>query len=168
MYIIVQIKIEKIVLIHLEIQTLNLQIILIHFLLWIFILMIIIILIITQSIKIKVYLIDVVGFGKSSLPEHPLNSDDFGNFLKELLDALKIENPILIGHSNGGRIIINAVGRGIVNPRKVVLLDSAGLKPKRSAKYYVKVGIFKTGKTILKSFPPFVPKETLDSPASIK
>lgn len=57
----------------------------------------------------KVYLVDVIGFGKSNLPEHPLNSDDFGNFLKDFMDALKIECPILIGHSNGGRTIINAV-----------------------------------------------------------
>ena len=86
--------------------------------------------------KFKVYLVDVVGFGKSDLPEHPLKTDDFGNFLKEFIDKLNIENPILIGHSNGGRMIINAVGRGIVSAKKVVLIDSAGLKPKRSIKYY--------------------------------
>jgi len=57
----------------------------------------------------KVYLVDVVGFGKSDLPEHPLNSNDFGDFLAELVQNLGVENPILIGHSNGGRIIINAV-----------------------------------------------------------
>lgn len=101
----------------------------------------------------KVYLVDVVGFGKSDLPEHPLNSDDFGNFLKEFLEKLNIVNPILIGHSNGGRCIINAVGRGIVSARKVILIDSAGLKPKRSLKYYLKVGFFKTGKAILNLLP---------------
>lgn len=57
----------------------------------------------------KVYLVDVVGFGKSDLPEHPLNSNDFGDFLDELIKKLEVKNPILIGHSNGGRIIINAV-----------------------------------------------------------
>lgn len=101
----------------------------------------------------KVYLVDVVGFGKSDLPEHPLNTDDFGNFLKEFVDALEIENPILIGHSNGGRTIINAVGRGLVEPKKVVLIDSAGLKPKRSLGYYLKVGFYKTGKFILNLLP---------------
>lgn len=101
----------------------------------------------------KVYLVDVVGFGKSDLPEHPLNSDDFGNFLRDFLKALNIEKPILIGHSNGGRCIINAVGRGSVQPKKVILIDSAGLKPKRSMKYYIKVGFFKIGKTILNILP---------------
>ena len=101
----------------------------------------------------KVYLVDVIGFGKSDLPEHPLKSDDFGNFLKDFMEVLKIENPILIGHSNGGRMIINAVGRGIVSPKKVVLIDSAGIKPKRSMTYYLKVGFYKTGKFILNLLP---------------
>ena len=101
----------------------------------------------------KVYLVDVVGFGKSDLPEHPLKTDDFGDFLRDFIKELKIENPILIGHSNGGRTIINAVGRGIVSPRKVVLIDSAGIKPKRSLGYYLKVGFYKTGKFILNLLP---------------
>ena len=101
----------------------------------------------------KVYLIDVVGFGRSDIPERPLNTDDFGDFLRDLLDALKIENPILIGHSNGGRMIINAVGRGIVSPKKVVLIDSAGIKPKRSMWYYTKVSVFKIGKKVLNMLP---------------
>lgn len=105
------------------------------------------------SKKFKIYLVDVVGFGKSDLPEEPLTTDEFGDFLKEFIDKLEIKNPILIGHSNGGRIIINSVGRKIVNPRKIVLIDSAGLKPKRRLGYYLKVGFFKTGKMILNLLP---------------
>lgn len=101
----------------------------------------------------KVYLVDIVGFGKSDLPEHPLNTDDFGDFLAEFINQLEIKNPILIGHSNGGRMIINSVGRGMVTPRKVVLIDSAGIVPKRKPKYYIKVGIFKAGKTVLNKLP---------------
>ena len=105
------------------------------------------------SKNFKVYLVDVVGFGKSDLPEHPLNTNDFGDFLKEFLNTLKIKNPILIGHSNGGRTIINAVGRKVVKPRKVILIDSAGLKPKRKLGYYLKVGFYKTGKFLLNLLP---------------
>lgn len=101
----------------------------------------------------KVYLVDIVGFGKSDLPENPLNTDDFGDFLAEFLNVLKIENPILIGHSNGGRTVINAVGRDLVKPRKIVLIDSAGIVPKRKPSYYVKVGIFKVGKAVLNKLP---------------
>ena len=101
----------------------------------------------------KVYLVDVIGFGKSQLPEHPLKTDDFGDFLKEFTEKLNIKNPILIGHSNGGRIIINAVGRGLVSAKKIVLIDSAGIKPKRSLTYYLKVAFYKTGKFFLNLLP---------------
>ena len=44
----------------------------------------------------------IVGKAKKQLDELATVMD---------VEKLKIENPILIGHSNGGRIIINAVGR---------------------------------------------------------
>jgi pimeloyl-ACP methyl ester carboxylesterase len=103
--------------------------------------------------KFKVYLVDVVGFGKSDLPKEPLNSQDFAEFLQEFVEKLHIENPVLIGHSNGGRIIINAVGKGLVKAKKIVLIDSAGIKPKRSYKYYIKVAVYKTGKLFLNLLP---------------
>ena len=105
------------------------------------------------SRNFKVYLIDVVGFGKSDLPEHPLKSDDFGNFLRDFMEKLKIKSPILIGHPNGGRMIINAVGRGIISAKKVILIDSAGIKPKRGLGYYVKVSFYKVGKFLLNLLP---------------
>lgn len=97
----------------------------------------------------KVYLVDVVGFGKSDMIEKDFHSDDYGDFTKNLLDALDIKDPILIGHSNGGRCILNAAGRKLINPRKIILFDSAGLIPKRPMKYYIKVGIAKVGKKAL-------------------
>lgn len=109
----------------------------------------------------KVYLVDIVGFGKSDLPEHPLNTDDFGDFLKEFVEKLEIKNPILIGHSNGGRMIINAVGRNLVDAKKIVLMDSAGIVPKRKLNYYLKVGIFKAGKTVLNKIPNIGPMKSI-------
>ncbi len=101
----------------------------------------------------KCYLVDVVGFGKSSLPDKPLCTNDFGDFLSAFVKALKIENPILIGHSNGGRMIINAAGRNLFPIKKIVLIDSAGIKPKRSTGYYAKVGFYKVGKFFLNLLP---------------
>lgn len=101
----------------------------------------------------KVYSIDVIGFGKSELPDEPMHTEDFGNFLKELLDKLEIKNPILIGHSNGGRMIINYAGRNLGEINKIVLIDSAGIVPKRKPKYYIKMYTFKTLKNIFKILP---------------
>lgn len=110
---------------------------------------------IAQHLKenFKVYMIDVVGFGKSELPEEPMNTNDYGDWLKELLENLKIEEPILIGHSHGGRMAINYAGRNLGKLNKIVLIDAAGIKPKRSKKYYIKVYTYKMLKNIYKILP---------------
>ena len=105
------------------------------------------------SKNFKVYNVDVIGFGKSDLPDQPLHTNDFGNFLAEFINALKIENPILIGHSNGGRTIINYAGRNLGKINKIVLMDSSGIKPERKIDYYIKVYTFKTIKKIAKILP---------------
>ena len=105
------------------------------------------------SKNFKVYNLDVIGFGKSDLPKQPLSTEDFSNFLNDFLDALNIENPILIGHSNGGRMIINLAGRNLRKVNKIVLIDSAGIVPKRKPKYYAKVYTFKAVKNFTKIFP---------------
>ena len=52
---------------------------------------------------------------------------------------LKIKKINLIGHSFGGRIaiIISAMDKELVN--KLVLIDSAGMKPKRGIRYRIKL-----------------------------
>ena len=100
-----------------------------------------------------VYNVDIVGFGKSDLPKEYIDSNGFGDFLNEFIRKLKIENPILIGHSNGGRTILNYAGRGLGEVDKIILIDSAGIKPKRKISYYIKVYTFKILKNILKIFP---------------
>lgn len=101
----------------------------------------------------KVYNVDIIGFGQSDLPNSPMSTNDYGDFLQKFIKSLSIESPILIGHSNGGRTIINAVGRECVKPKKIVLIDSAGIKPKRHINYYLKIYTFKIGKNILKLLP---------------
>ena len=101
----------------------------------------------------KVYNVDVIGFGKSEMPDEPMNSDDYGDWLKKLIKALNVKNPVLIGHSHGGRTIIDYCYRKLGSAKKIVLIDSAGIKKKRKPKYYIKVGTFKLLKNIFKILP---------------
>ena len=101
----------------------------------------------------KVYNVDLPGFGKSDMPGKPFNTNDFGDFLDGFIKELKIEDPILIGHSNGGRTIINYAGRNLGKAKKIVLIDSAGIKPKRNLVYYIRVYTFKFFKKLLGIFP---------------
>ena len=67
-------------------------------------------------------IIDSPGFGKSSEPTYGYTVYDYFEIVDELLRKLKIKNPIMIGHSFGGRIsIIYAAKRGV---EKLVLLAS--------------------------------------------
>lgn len=103
--------------------------------------------------KFKVYNVDIIGFGKSQLPERPMKTDDYGDFLKDFINKLGIKNPILIGHSNGGKTVINYAGRKLGPIRKIVLIDSTGIKPKRKPDYYLKIYTYKFIKKIVKILP---------------
>lgn len=70
--------------------------------------------------------IDLPGFGKSEEPVDSWSLDDYVEMLHLLLNELKIKNPIIIGHSFGGRVAIKYAGNKEVS--KVVLL-SAPFRP---------------------------------------
>ncbi len=90
----------------------------------------------------KVFNIDFPGFGKSQEPPTPWGTADYEAWFKSFLKEKNIENPILIGHSFGGRIAIRTAKDTPI--RKMILIGSAGVKPSRSFGYYAKVYSFKT------------------------
>ncbi len=99
--------------------------------------------------KCKLTALSFPGCGESSLPENPLCTDDYVELVLEFIKKLNLENPILVGHSHGCRVIMKAVGTGKISPQKIVFIDGAGLKPKRSLSYYAKVYSYKTAKFFL-------------------
>lgn len=101
------------------------------------------------SNNFRVIAIDLPGFGKSEMTDKALNIADYANFVSEFIKKMSIQKPILIGHSNGGRIIIYLTAKKLVAAHKIILIDSAGIKPKRKLKYYLKVYLFKTIKKFL-------------------
>lgn len=70
----------------------------------------------------KITIIDLPGFGLSEEPDYAYTIFDYAESLHELLNSLKIKNPILIGHSFGGRIAIVYASRYDVD--KMVLFGS--------------------------------------------
>ena len=89
------------------------------------------------------------GCAGSQTMSEPWTLDDYCNFVLEFMKAVKLENPIMIGHSHGGRVILKMAAAGLVNPPKIVLLDSAGLIPKKTAKQKLRAKSFKIIKRIL-------------------
>lgn len=95
----------------------------------------------------KVYSIDLPGHGKSDEPDSIWGVENFTRAIEKFIELNKITKPSLIGHSFGGRIAILLASRHATG--KVVLVDSAGIKPKRSASYYWKVYSFKLIKKVV-------------------
>lgn len=93
------------------------------------------------SPNFTVYNIDFPGFGKSQEPPTPWGTADYETNFRQFLKEQNIENPILIGHSFGGRIAVRIARDTPV--RKMILMGSAGIKPTRSMEYYFKVYSFK-------------------------
>ncbi|MBU0567577.1 alpha/beta hydrolase [bacterium] len=101
-----------------------------------------------------VYALDLPGFGRSSIPPTAWGSNDYALFIYKFLSKLEIAKADLIGHSFGGRIALSLAANFPEKVGKLILVDSAGIRPKRTAKYYLRVLMAKTGKRLV-SLPLF-------------
>ncbi len=70
----------------------------------------------------RIVIVDLPGFGMSDEPNTIWSLNDYVECIKELLDSLEINNPILIGHSFGGKISLLYASK--YNVEKLVLFGS--------------------------------------------
>ena len=101
------------------------------------------------SDRCKLYAVNFPGCGNSQVMPEPWNLDDYCEFVLEFVKSMGHKNPILIGHSHGGRVTMKLTADGKLNPPKIVLLDAAGLIPKKSFKQKAKARNFKIIKKVL-------------------
>ena len=73
--------------------------------------------------KYRIIILDFPGFGLSEEPKEVIGVDGYTCILEKLLNKLNIKNPILIGHSFGGRVAVKFSSRNDVS--KVILLSPA-------------------------------------------
>ena len=97
--------------------------------------------------RFRVLTVDFAGFGESEEPHKVWGVEEYTRSVEAIAQHEGVENPILIGHSFGGRVSIVYASRNKV--QKVMLVDAAGVKPKRSLTYYRKVYTFKLIKKLL-------------------
>lgn len=102
------------------------------------------------SAYMRVVALDFPGFGKSSEPKEVWDVEKYADFMKKFIAEADCEDAIWLGHSFGGRVIIKLFSKMEKKPSKIVLVDSAGIKPERGLDYYLKVYTYKLGKKILK------------------
>lgn len=100
----------------------------------------------TAALTNRVYNIDFPGFGKSPEPDEVWDIYRYTKLIEDFCRQQGLERPVLVGHSFGGRVAILMASRTPVS--KVVLVDAAGIKPRRSLSYYYKVYSFKAAKAL--------------------
>jgi pimeloyl-ACP methyl ester carboxylesterase len=95
---------------------------------------------------------NVILFDMPAIGENKLNEvwhlDNWVNWVIDFIKSYVNENDkvILFGHSFGGRIIIKMLGQKKSLPfniSKIILCDSAGIKPKKNVKIYSKIYSYK-------------------------
>lgn len=72
--------------------------------------------------KNRIIIVDLPGFGLSKEPNCIWSIYDYATCIKKLLDELNVDNPILIGHSFGGKISLIYASKYKV--KKLVLFGS--------------------------------------------
>ncbi|GAB5410386.1 MAG: alpha/beta hydrolase [Balneolaceae bacterium] len=86
------------------------------------------------------YVLDLPGFGDSNEPTEAWSIDDYSDAVEAFIAMLPDDHIDVLVHSFGGRIILKLLtrekGKQII--QKVLITGGAGMKPKRSWKYYLK------------------------------
>ena len=99
------------------------------------------------ALKHRVISIDFPGFGESDEPSDVWGVYEYEEMLEAFCASVGIVNPSIICHSFGGRVAIVFASRREVS--RLMLVDAAGIKPKRSLKYYCRVYSYKISKWFL-------------------
>lgn len=94
----------------------------------------------------QVTALDFPGFGLSEEPAKPYALSQYAELTQAFIEHLGLEKPVVMGHSFGGRVAIKMSEK--VAYEKLILVNSAGIKPKRKSSYYFKVYGFKGIRTL--------------------
>lgn len=96
--------------------------------------------------RYRVLSVDMPGFGSTEAPKDVWNLDNYSHFVADLLKKLELDDPYaVIGHSNGGAVLIRAISLELLMPKRVVLLAASGVRSNQHAKRFAFKVIAKTG-----------------------
>jgi pimeloyl-ACP methyl ester carboxylesterase len=101
----------------------------------------------------RVFSVDLPGFGLSDPPQGSWGVDDYVKTVLEWLDELSLSRVNILAHSFGGRIAIKLAAAHPEKIDKLVLVDSAGIRPDRSFYYSLKTYLVKIVRKIASVLP---------------
>ncbi|MDD2411484.1 MAG: alpha/beta fold hydrolase [Bacteroidales bacterium] len=105
---------------------------------------------ISERLPVAVYSLDLRNHGRSG--HHPVFSmEALIDDLAEFLDTNNIENPILMGHSLGGKIILNYLKEPVSKDVKSVIIADMGMRSHEMKYHHVEL-LYMMKNTPLESF----------------
>ena len=98
---------------------------------------------------------DMPGFGMTTEPSFPYSIEDYAGFVEALLEKLGVSRAHLIGHSHGGRTILELATseKTSFEIGRIVLLDSAGIPVKKKLSKRIRIRTYKILKGLVSSYP---------------
>jgi len=94
------------------------------------------------------YFLDLPGFGKSQIPKSAFYLQNYADCVVHFVEKLDIAQPVLIGHSFGGKTAIRIAAKKLIPLLGLILVDSSGL-PHTSFTTQTKIRIAKTVKPLM-------------------
>lgn len=86
---------------------------------------------------------DLPGMGETPAPSEPWGVEEYAAWLLALLDRLQLTSVAIVGHSNGGRVAIAFAAAHPERVTRLVLTDSAGIRPRHGVAWHVRVRSFR-------------------------
>ncbi len=99
----------------------------------------------------RVIAFDMPGFGKTPEPPEPWCVDDYADFVIKFLASFELRRFSVVVHSFGGRVLFKLNAREnlpfVID--KAVLIDSAGILPKKSFRQRVSLRCYKIARAVM-------------------
>lgn len=94
---------------------------------------------------------DMPGFGKTAEPPEPWCIDDYVDFVMKFIDSFRLKEFSVLVHSFGGRVLFKMNARENLPYviHKAVLIDSAGIMPKKTWKQKAGLRMYKAARYVM-------------------
>ena len=96
-----------------------------------------------------VFNLDLPGFGKTPLSKSVMDMNDYRDSIVEFMETKNIYQPVLIGHSFGGKLAIKLALDKPELISRIVLMSASGVKPLNDTKRSMFSKISSFGKEFL-------------------
>lgn len=103
----------------------------------------------------RVIALDMPGFGKTSEPAEPWCVDDYVDFVLKFITSFDLRKLSIVVHSFGGRVFfkMNARENLPFEIERAVLIDSAGILPKKTLRQKISLRFYKIGRAVMSTKP---------------